>query len=155
MAGQLVHMEGVVRPFETKGPFLQAPSRLPPPEVPGIVNVSLGGSGGTTTSFSLDTKGSYVQESQDYKESSRTSTNVRVEQDGNPDNFVEFCRADKIGLTSKDPKKPPAKASSYDPTGGAGNLGGANGGKDKRNYEFQYPEDKACTPKNPPKGGNC
>jgi hypothetical protein len=143
-------MEGLVRPFESPRITPLAGPNLVAPVPPGIVEAKLGGSGGRTTSFSLDEFGINSVKKDDFKESDRKSTLVRVENEDDPGQFVEFCRADKITLTRKENKTPPPKGSSYDVTGGQNPS--ASG---KQNVEYQYPEEKTCKPKTPPKGGDC
>ena len=90
-------MENTIRPFAPVA-FLPASSRLPSRLPEGIVQCKLGGSGGTTTSFSFEGSGFQFINNESYKESGRTSTNVRVENPEDPGQYVEFCRADKVSL---------------------------------------------------------
>jgi hypothetical protein len=145
-------LENTVRPF-AQLPIHPQRVVLPAPIAHAEIDCKLGGSGGTTTSFTLPTTSGRITTSQEnYKESDRKSTLVRVENPDDPTQFVEFCRADKITLTKENKSPPtPPRTSSYDLTGAM------HGGEDRttRNYSYKYPTDKACTPRSPPKGGDC
>lgn len=151
-------MENIIRPFSPVNiyPALQAPRETP--EVPGVVLCQLGGSGGTTTSISFNGEMQTIESEGSFKESGRESTKVQVSNPDDPDQFVEFCRADKINLTptNKGAKKPP-RTSSYDTTGGyhdmTGNMNHNAVGSGNRDYAFQYPKDTTCvSPAKPQKG---
>lgn len=149
MTTRFMPMEGLVRPFQTLQ-IAPLSFNLESPPQPGIVECKLGGSGGTTTTFTLEGFGFFTDNVSDFKESDRKSTKVKVENEDDPDQFVEFCRADKITLSAKKGSDAPAKGSSYDPGGGTN-----PGSRKKQNIEYQYPDEKSCKPKNPGKGGNC
>ncbi len=142
-------MENAVRPFASV-PIHPPATSLPAPVPPGVVECKLGGSGGTTTSFSFEGQTGKVTSGDSLKESSRSSTNVRVENPDDPSQFVEFCRADRITLKPKMPDPP--RQSSFDPEGGAH---GDSVDRTATTYEFQYPTERTCVSREPPKGGNC
>lgn len=147
----MTNMENTVRPF-TAIPVHPSPSaNLVAPLPPGVVECKLGGSGGTTTTFSFNGQTGQVINGNDYKESSRSSSQVRVENPDDPTQYVTFCRADRI--TMKPPQTTPARTSSFDPTGG---LHADSGDRQSSTYEYQYPTDeKTCVQRDPPKGGKC
>lgn len=142
-----VPMEGLVRPFQ-QFPVFPAPTNLPPREVLGIVQVRLGGSGGTTTSFTLDGGGFITKENdQKFKEVDRKSTLVRVENEDDPDQFVELCRPDNITFKQDDEgkQKNPTKQSTWN----AGfNPDHVLKSWESRFYQYDHPKDKTCKPPN-------
>lgn len=159
-------MEAIVRPFAPV--VIRPPSRVP--LVAAItqepVVFSLGGTGGRTISITTDgsPRIKVVQDpnAQKFKESGRDSTKVHVENEDDPEQFVEFCRADKIKLKQDKPDSA-ARQSTFDPSGGYHYVPGAGdtvpptlaGGVDeKREYSFKYPTDKATckSPSQPDKG---
>lgn len=161
-------MESIVRPFApiVIRPPARAPDVASAPQEP--VAFSFGGTGGRTVSITTDGHPliKVVQDNNsNYKESGRESTKVHVENSDDPEQFVEFCRADKIHL-KQDKKGASASAprqSSFDPSGGYHYVSGAgdptppplSGGIDeKREYSFKYPTDKATckSPSTPDKG---
>lgn len=147
-------LENTLRPF-AQLPIHPQQVVLRAGVVQSVIECRLGGAGGQTTSFTLGTTGLKVVDSQEnYKESGRKSTLVRVENPDDSSQFVEVCRADKITLTkeNKGPQEP-TRTSSYDVTGGM--HGGDDKGRSTINQSYQYPEDKACIPRTPPKGGKC
>jgi hypothetical protein len=150
MTTRAAPMENTIRPFAPVD-FIPAISNLPARVPDGIVECKLGGSGGTTTTFTFEGSGFETIKSEQYKESNRASTKVRVENPDDPSQFVEFCRADKITLTSKKQQETIPRTSSYDTTGGYH----GEGGRTTREYEFQYPSDRTCRSREPPKGGKC
>lgn len=147
---RFVPMEGLVRPFQTTSISPQALPFTAEALDPAIIECKLGGNGGRTTSFSVNGDDAFVDTSKDFKESNRESTLVKVENEEDPDQFVEFCRADKITLTGKKKSSEAPRATSFDTESGTD-----PGSKDKQNIEYQYPPDKSCKPANPDKGGNC
>lgn len=148
-------LETFVRPFL---PGLIHPPVIPPSAVPEEtenVFCSLGGSGGQSGSFSYDKFKVVIKEpANSFKESGRESTKVHVENQDDPDQFVEFCRADKVKLS---PEKRggggsvPA-TSSYDLSGSFHDFGDRSSGT-TQSYKFQYPKDTTCkSPAEPEKG---
>ena len=124
------------------------------PPAANLVHCKLGGSGGITQSVSFSGGSKAIpSRNDDYKESGRSSTNVRVENPDDSSQYVEFCRADSVTMTSRNrTPKAPTRTSTYDLSGGM-NGGGQKNQTSK--FQYQYPEDKACTPRDPPKGGKC
>jgi hypothetical protein len=151
-----VPVEGLVRPF-VAGNVSPQSVRLPAkPNNPLVVECSLGGSGGRTTTFTMSGSGFIVENTNNqYKESNRKSTLVHVENEDNPDQFVEFCRADNIQFTQRKEPQRQQKNSTYDPYNAAQAQARLGKERSKQGYGYQYPEDKTCRPKNPDKGGNC
>lgn len=151
-------MENIVRPFSPVDifPALQAPRDTP--VTPGVINLELGGSGGTTISMSFDGENKAVNNDNKFKESARQSTKVHVANPDDPDQFVEFCRADKITLSPLNTDRKKAVTSSYDPSGGVHQFSQSNvSPQDNREYSFQYPDEnapsRACvTPAQPDRG---
>lgn len=143
-----VSLENFVRPFAA--PNISPPAIPPQPLAPSIIDVicSLGGDGGQTVSVTYETEHStMVVESNNYKESGRRSSKVHVENEDDPDQFVDFCRADKLSLTKKNKGSSASKQSSYDPGGSTAS------GSQATNYSFEYPTEKTCKSKSePPKG---
>src|SRR5262245_25496569 len=94
-------MEVTVRPF-AQVPIHPDQTTLPARVPAEVIDCHLGGEGGTTTSFSLGgLKIKVINRNETFKESGRKSTNVRVENPDDSSQFVEFCRADSVSLTSK------------------------------------------------------
>jgi hypothetical protein len=143
-------LEDVVRPFALKN-LLPSPTQLPQKAPEGFTDAALGGSGGTSVTYTTDSAGfSFENEEDKFKESGRKSTLKRVENEDDPEQFIEFCRADKISLTPKQEANKPKRTSTYDTSGG----GGSN--KRQLEYEFQYPDEPTCkSPSEPQSGGNC
>lgn len=141
-------MEDTVRPFASVA-FMPGSTTLPYKRPANFIECKLGGSGGTSTSFSMESYGTeYKRAKDEFKESSRKSTLVRVENPDDASQYVEFCRADEITLTSKDKSKQKQRTSSYD-------LSGGMHGDDRqhRKYEYQYPNNRDCKSREPPLGG--
>ena len=148
-------LESLVRPFQTPQVtpvrFLNFNVQNPLP--PGIVECKLGGSGGRTTSFTLNGVGFVVKDNDEkYKEVDRKSTLVKVENEDDPEQFVEICRADRLNFKSKKDED-----SKYRQTGYTAGQQQGQGNDDKaRQFDMQYPDERTCQPKTkPPKGGNC
>lgn len=144
-------MEVIVRPF---APVVVTPPALAP-RIAALVAeptaFSLGGNGGRTFSITLDKFKVVVEpdKNKDLKESSRQSTKVRVENENDSEQFVEFCRADKITMSPKRSGSPESSSShaSSDPQ--------QQGGQKDTPQEFgyKYPSDKTCkSPGQPPRG---
>lgn len=143
----MTHLENIVRPFTAE---LISPVglRYGPAGPPVVVEVMLGGMGGRTTSYTFEGNGFKTLASDDnkFKEVGRKSTKVRVENEDDPDSFVEFCRADRVDFkTQKAPTVPKKTTSFSDPT---------RPKKDNSEYTYQHPKDKACIsqPSQPKKG---
>lgn len=149
----MTNMENTIRPFAPV-PIHPLAAYMPAPIPEGVVECKLGGSGGTTTSFSFDGQTGEVKNAADFKESSRSSSKVRVENSEDPTQFVEFCRADSVKFKQTQAKpSAPSRTSSFDPAGG---LHGNSQDRDSSTYEFQYPKDeKTCVSREPPRGGKC
>jgi hypothetical protein len=159
-------MEVLVRPF---APIVIRPPATPPTEA-GVtqepIEFSLGGSGGRTMSLKTARDGGVVlvDNANKYKESSRESTKVRVENEDDPDQFVEFCRADKVQFTPVKKGQNPPSTSSYDTSGGYHSFSASDPQGERvarssddtstKEYNFKYPTDKkTCKSQNePPKG---
>ena len=141
-------MEDTVRPFERVG-FMPASIKLPFPSTPkNVVECKLGGSGGTSTSFQLGSYGSVSKKDKDeWKESHRESEPKKVENEEDPEQYVEFCQAKEIEFTRKDKSGETKRSSSYDLTGSMHDPTA-----DKRKYDLQYPEDGECTSREPDPG---
>lgn len=141
-----VSLENIIRPFSPVQvrPTIYAPR--PEPVLPGIKQVKLGGSGGKSVSFTFNNSGSVVDDNNKFQESSRKSSKVKIENEDDPDQFVEFCRADSITLRAKNKDSQPPRTSSYDTSGGThdfgNNLDPSAGGSQELN--FQYPKEKTC-----------
>lgn len=137
-------IEGFVRPFVV-------PSILPPPLAPRpapldptAIIVSLGGKGGTTVSMTFETTTrATVVPGKNFKETGRKSTLTHVENEDDPDQFVEFCRADKVSVKPKKRAGGSDRSSSF----------GSGDRDDTETYSFDYPKTKECkSPNEPPKG---
>jgi hypothetical protein len=169
----MTNMENTVRPF-TPVQIHPAASNMSAPLPPGVVECSLGGSGGTTTSFSYNGQtGEVKTEGTNWKETGRTSTAVRIENPEDSSQYVDMCRADKITMQPTDqqqaPPNPPTQ-SSYklpDYVGAALAKKGISY-RPQSQYEYQYPKQdnestppasdpKTCNPppRDPPRGGKC
>lgn len=147
-------MELLVRPFG----FVVV---TPPPRAPSVavvvippVEFALGGKGGRTISITLDKFNVVIEKDKnDLKESGRKSTKVRVENEDDPDQFVEFCRADKITMSpvKKGTSSPAAASHASTDTSTAPQKGPK---KDTpQDFSYVYPPDKTCkSPSEPPKG---
>lgn len=145
-------MEVIVRPF--------APVVITPPAivvratglaVPPIA-FSFGGTGGRNLSITLDKKRIVVEKDKNtnLKESGRQSTKVRVENQDDPTQFVEFCRADKITMSPKDQSSPGSTAS-HASSGSAPEQGQTK--NSTSDFSYKYPSDKTCkSPSQPPTG---
>lgn len=140
-------MENIVRPFVRPSVSpLRINTRAPVPA--DEVECSLGGSGGRSISFQLEGGGFVFINQKNFKETSRKSTLVRVENEDDPNQFVEFCRTDKINF--KENKEDKYRKTSY---GGGPSPGG---GTEKNSFSMQHPTDRTCRPPaEPSRGGNC
>lgn len=141
----MTNFENIVRPFQIQ-PLTPFGTRLRPPVDPVVVECALGGMGGRTVTFSFTGNGFKTLSlgDQKFKEVDRSSTKVKVENADDTDNFVEFCRPDRVDFASQKPS--PLKATSFsDP---------ANAKKSSSEYTYQHPSDKACQaqPSQPKKG---
>lgn len=149
------NMESVIRPFglETISPLAAAPRRnfVDPTVIVG----SFGGAGGRTVSWTIEGSGEIVpSETDNFRESSRTSVNRRVENPDDPDQFVEFCQATKIGLSPQNQGGTSAKrTSTYDLSGGYHDLTGGAGRSGGRNYTYSAPTSRNCGSSGPPDKG--
>lgn len=157
-----IPMEVIVRPFAPVviTPPVRAPRALGIPADP--IVFSLGGKGGRSMNITLDKHKIVVEpKKNDLKESGRQSTKVRVENETDPSQFVEFCRADKIKM-SPVKKGGPEDSSSHASTDPAiianqGNVPGvlAHGPANDApsSFSYKYPSDKTCkSPSTPDKG---
>lgn len=142
------YLESWVRPFI--GPAISPPALPPQPlaVAPTDVLISLGGDGGLSLSLTYDTTQSVIiKQDKNFKESGRRSSNVHVENPDDPEQFVDFCRADKLSLTPKSKGSSSSKQSTYDPGGGAQST------TDAQTYSFDYPTSTTCkSPSEPPRG---
>jgi hypothetical protein len=151
-------VENIVRPFTNYDalPF-PLPATFPPSPGDDVIDVALGGSGGRSVTWTYDGSGSVIlSDTNKYKEAGRKSTLVHVENPDDPDQFVEFCRADQVTLAPQKTKQPPIRTSSYDTSGGYHDLTGGQQPTAKaegnREYSFQYPKTTACKERVPDKG---
>lgn len=160
-----VPMEVLVRPFQSP--------RITPlhvnfvaPLPPGIAEAKLGGSGSRTTSFTLDGVGFIVKgNNEQYGEVDRKSKLVRVENEDDPEQFVEICRADSIKFKEKKKSKSEEDEDNFRQSGYTTRKEGfsttifdsSQQGRAKlREWDMQHPDEKTCKPKTKPKrGGNC
>lgn len=147
-------MEVIVRPFAPV--IITPPARAP--RATGVaadpIAFSLGGKGGRTLSITLDKNKVVVEpdKNKDLKESGRESTKVRVENEDDPDQFVEFCRANKIKMSPKKLGSPESSASHASSEEQSTQQQGQQ--KDTpQEFTYKYPSDKTCkSPSEPPKG---
>lgn len=157
------YLESWVRPFI--GPAISPPALPPQPltVAPTDVLISLGGDGGMSLSLTYDTSQRVIiKPENNFKESSRRSTNVHVENPDDPDQFVDFCRADTIGYTPKNKGSSSPKQSTYNALGAEGTTAaegqardatGAQGIQGQTLYTFDYPTSTTCkSPSEPPRG---
>lgn len=140
-------MENIVRPFQRSSVTpLRINLRAPVPS--DEVECSLGGSGGRSVSFQLEGGGFIFVNEKNFKETGRKSTLVRVENQDDSNQFVEFCRTDKINF--KENKDDKYRKSSYS-TGQS-----TSGSTEKNSFSMQHPTDRTCRPPaQPDRGGNC
>lgn len=157
-----VTMEVIVRPF---APVVVTPPALAARATGGTddpIAFSLGGKGGRTLSITLDKNKIVVkpEDKNDLKESGRQSTKVRVENENDPEQFVEFCRADKISMRPKkdQPNGQPNEQASYaksvnDTQAAFAASQIAPNKPEVHSFGYKYPSDKTCkSPSAPPKG---
>lgn len=155
MAIGVTRLEEVVRPFVRSFPSPAAPLPLnyTRPEVDGVIGVTLGGAGGRTLQWTNSAGVIVKDDDNKFRESGRQSTKVRVENPDDSDQFVEFCRADRITLSPERNAKKPPRTSSYDPSGGYHDFGSGTGKTSDMEYNYKYPDDTTCQPTKPPKRG--
>lgn len=149
------NMESVIRPFgvESLAP-LPTPGRRNFID-PAIVLASFGGAGGRTASWTISGDGSVVPPQTDnFRESSRTSVSRRVENPDDPSQFVEFCQAKRVSLSPENGSgRGPSRSTSYDLSGGYHDLTGGAGRAGGRVYNYSAPTSRNCNDKTSPDTG--
>lgn len=134
-----MNLEQLVRPF---GAVNLIPSLAPfgPRGEQTDIPCSFGGTGTRTVSWSFDGGGVVGSDKEEkFKETGRESQQVKVENEDDPDQFVEFCQAKSVSLHRDKQGVQPARISSY---------GTSTPTINDRNYSFKYDkENKTCKPK--------
>lgn len=148
------NMESVVRPFATDSISPLAAAGRRNFVDPGVVVGSFGGAGGRTVSWTFSGTETIVPPNTDnFRESSRTSVNRRVENPDDPDQFVEFCQAKRINLTpERTSGRSAVRTSTYDLSGGYHDLSGGGGRSGGRVYNYSAPTSRTCESPAPAKG---